>query len=463
MGGWLIYGGFFQPWLLPAYAQDPKPPPRVNVPYFEDYGLEDYHLYQGAILWFGRVDNTSNYVDVRLGYSDNDLRLYLHIFDRRLWHNEALVIDDLTAWDVATLYLHLDGNTGNNLSSRSYRFVGQLARDDARAAYRGSGSGWMATSTPFTTLTGWRGSSLNSNLDDKGWWIRYSIPFTALGLSGPPSPGTGWGLAFSVHDRDDAVGTPIPNQTWPEIMDPDRPATWGQVVFGQSAYDLPPIVAGDSVTVRHGLNGDAVVDAHVGGNFTCGAGIDHWTEWGETNYSGADQNLTQINIQNQWDVADWPCFSKYYVTFPLDALPPGRAIISARLTLTLFGYAGYNPGEARPSLIQASTVAEPWDEATITWNNAPLAAENVASTWVYPIATAGERPYQWDVSRTVAGAYAAGEPLRLVLYSADGEYHSGKYFWSSDVGDWNAKGRPTLEIVLGDSAGSRVYLPAVIK
>jgi hypothetical protein len=40
--------------------------------------------------------------------------------------------------------------------------------------------------------------------------------------------------------------------------------------------------------------------------------------------------------------------------------------------------------------------------------------------------------------------------LRLVLYAADGAYHSGKYFTASETGDWNAIGRPTLEVVLGD-------------
>jgi hypothetical protein len=455
--GLLIYGSFCEPLLWLAYAQDPMPPRRVNVSYFEDYGLDDYHLYQGAILWFGQVDNTSNYADVRLGYSENDLRLYLHIFDRRLWHDQAAVIGDLTAWDAATLYLHLDGNTGNSLSSSSYRFVGQSARDDVPAAYRGNGSGWTATSTPFSIVTGWRGSSLNSDLDDKGWWIRFLVPFSSLGLSGPPPPGTMWGLAFSVHDRDDAAGTPIPDQTWPEEMDAQRPASWGQLVFGQPSYIPPPAAPGGVVTVRHGLNGASVMDAHVGGNFTCGAGIDHWSEWGEANYATS----TQINVQNQWDVADWPCFSKYYVTFPLDAVPPGKEIISATLTMTLFGNAGYNPEDARPSLIQALTVGEDWDEASVTWNNAPLAAENVASTWVYPVAMAGERSYHWDVSRAVAEAYASGDPLRLALYSADGEYHSGKYFWSSDSGDWNAEGRPTLKVLWGEAAFELSATPAL--
>jgi hypothetical protein len=433
IGGMFIYTGLAKLWSEPVYAQTPQPP-RVNVPYYEDYGPNDYHLYWGAILWFGQVDGTRNYTDVRLGYSEEDLRLYLHIFDRRVWYDQAPVINNLTAWDAASLYLNLDGNTGLNPSPNSYRFVGQLVRDDKSLAYRGNGSGWTAASHPFSTSTVWRGSSPNSNQDDKGWWIRFIIPFSSLGLSGPPPPGTVWGLAFTVHDRDDASGTAIPTQTWPILMNNRQPASWGQLVFGQPGYLPPPARPGEVVTIRDGLNGAVVPDAHVGGNFSCGDGIDHWREWGEANYSAQGQNLTQVNIQNQWDVADWPCFSKYYVTFPLDGIPPGKDIISATLTMSLFGNSGYNPDDAKPSLIEVLTVAEDWDETTITWNNAPLAAENVSRTWVYPVATNGERPYQWDTSRAVAQAYAEGNPLRLALYSADGEYHSGKYFWSSEVG-----------------------------
>jgi len=57
-------------------------------------------------------------------------------------------------------------------------------------------------------------------------------------------------------------------------------------------------------------------------------------------------------------------------------------------------------------------------------------------------------PYTWDVSRAVAEAYAEGDPLRLALYSADGEYHSGKYFWSSDAGEL---ARPALQVLWGDA------------
>ncbi len=58
--------------------------------------------------------------------------------------------------------------------------------------------------------------------------------------------------------------------------------------------------------------------------------------------------------------------------------------------------------------------------------------------------------YSWDVTRAAAEALAAGQPLRLALYSADGAYHSGRHFVPSDTEDWNATNRPTLTVVWGE-------------
>lgn len=151
-------------------------------------------------------------------------------------------------------------------------------------------------------------------------------------------------------------------------------------------------------------------------------------------------------------MADWPCFAKYYVTFPLDGIPSGKVIISATLTLHQFGNAG-EPGQAQPSWIQALVASADWQENTITWNNALPAYENIGGAWVEPLAEHPGWPgvpRRWDVSYAVARAYSRGEPLRLVLYSADSAYHSGKYFVSSDTGDWNSEGRPRLEVVWGN-------------
>jgi hypothetical protein len=111
------------------------------------------------------------------------------------------------------------------------------------------------------------------------------------------------------------------------------------------------------------------------------------------------------------------------------------------------------------------TVDKDWDASTLTWNNAPLASENISGTWVYPV----NGTYTWDVSRAVSQVYSSGGPLRLALYSIDGEYHTGKYFYSSESDDWSGTVRPTLTVVYGNSCASAgitcnfIYVPLILR
>ena len=442
---------------LPVVTSPPSGPVRrVNAPYFSG----PVRFSETAIFWFGRVNSSENYADVRVGYSDNELYIYVAAFDRLLWYDTTPTVSDLTAWDSATLYVDLGGNNDNAPTPNAYRFDAQANWHEARAPYqadyRGDGSDWAMDSISFTTTSGYKGS-WNDSQDAKGWALGFTIPFTSLGLSGPPAPGTTWRLGVVVHDRDDNLGTPIGDKVWPENMDGNRPSSWGQLRFGLPTYTPPAASGAQSVTIRHKLNGVVVKDGMVGGSSTCGGDpAQYWTQWGETNYAGA----TTVNVQNQSDISDWPCFSKYYVTFPLDAVPSDKVIISATLTLHQIGNSGpASNGQPPPaSLIQVMTVAEDWNEAALTWNNAPFAMENVSRAWVQPIEGCGAPggipwpcvPRTWDVSLAVAQANAARTPLRLVLYSADSDYSTGKYFTSSYTGDWNAEGRPTLQVLWGD-------------
>jgi hypothetical protein len=370
-----------------------------------------------------------------------------------LWFDTSPTPGDLTSWDAASLYLNLNGNTGETPDTSNFQFVGQLnwsgSRMGYQAAYQGDGVGWAAAPIPFTTVSRYWGDAPNSEEDDRGWALTYRIPFTSLGLDGPPPDGTIWGLAVALYDRDDAAGTSIPVKAWPPAMSPEKPETWGQLAFGLPAHPPSAVTPSGTTTIRNKLDGATVVDGMAGGSSVCGTGLDFWTEWGEENYAGA----SQVNIQNQFDVADWPCFSKYYISFPLDAIPPSAEVISATLTLFQFGNAGGgNYGDPYVSLIQVFTIADDWEETTLNWNNAPLASENVSRAWVEPITGPNDLtgvPRTWDVSEAVAEAHTGSTPLRLALYSTDGDYNSGKYFYSSDMGDWNAEGRPTLKVVWG--------------
>lgn len=447
----------------------PLPPlRRVNAPHFSS-GIP---FEQTAIFWFGKVSPTDNYADVRIGYDNTELFVHVTIFDRRLWYDESPMAATLANWDSVTLYLDQDGSIGGAPDAKSYRFVGQVNwwedRTDWQAAYQGSGGQWNSVSIPFTTATGFKWESgtvggFNNDQNNRGWIIEYRIPFTSQGLSAAPAQGTVWGLGIVLHDRDVGSGPLNSDKVWPESMAPNSPATWGQLYFGMPAYTPLPTIPKGATVIRHGLNGAVVADAAVGGtvNNLCPGDPDYiWNQWADFK----DPHGMQFNVQNQGDVSDWPCFAKYFVTFPLSTVPAGKAIISATLTLHQFGNAGQGwtpPPE--PSYLQVLAVGQDWTEDTLTWNTAPLARENVGGSWVDPLSGYGGDPgipRTWNVSRAVAEAHAAGEPLRLAVYSADWSYHSGRYFWSSDHDDYHPEARPTLTVEWGELVAmvqTRVY------
>ena len=252
---------------------------------------------------------------------------------------------DLEAWDAVTLYLDLDGTSGSAPDASAYRFVSQLSgtrtidRSNLQTAYRGNGTGWIPAAVSFTTAAAWRGLGPNNNSENRGWEARFNISFASLGLAGPPGQGTLWGFGVAVHDRDDSAGTAIADQLWPETLNPNQPARWGELRFGQPTYTAPPATITQTVVIREGLAGADVPDTTVGSvleNQCPGSSNYIWDEWG----NGSSSSSIGSNIQNQRDIADWPCYAKYYVKFPLNGIPPARNIISATLTLYHWGNSG---------------------------------------------------------------------------------------------------------------------------
>lgn len=432
-----------------AALVDP-PTRRVNMPYLGSGPPEDDHDFKPAIFWFGKVKVTTNYADVRMWHYDDYMKVMVNVVDRLVWY-ERDPTDPALQSDAVALYLDLDGNTGSALDQNSYKFVAQISH---QAGYRGNGSGWSSDPVPFTASAIYRGHGVNNDLNDSGWQATFVIPFASLGVSEPPPLGTVWGLAVSVHDRDDAGNSPIPDQVWPENMDPASPNTWGELAFGVPFYQPKPSAPQGSITLRHQFNGANVPDVYAGGfgpTGGCGVDLDRWLEWGEWNYAGEHV----IKVQNQWDISEFPCFSKYFVTFPLDDVPPGKTILHATLQMRLAGNSVNPKGETPDSYIQVLTIDEPWQENTLTWNNAPLAVENITGTWVKPSWLSPDPFYKWNVSLAVAEAYRNGEPLRLAMYSADGPQHTGKYFRSSDSGSPGALQRPQLHVIWGAICGSQ--------
>jgi hypothetical protein len=423
---------------------------QVNLP---NFGTNS-RMNEAAIFWFGQVDNHQNYADVRAGYTNTDLKIYLHIMDRYLWYNPTPNPADFANWDSVSLYLSTSLTPGPAISSQDYLFQGQLnwwENDlDYQSGFQGNANHtWTPLNLPLITESGWRGNAPNDLVDDRGWTMFFTLPFSVLNSLAPPPEGTTWHLGLILHDRDNNTTPPEPTQSWPPGFNAAQPSSWGTIHFGLPQNSTPSIQNPSTYIIRQDNNHE-VVDAHVGGHGDCGgdSGPDFFPTWGSKNYAG----YTQITEQNQWDIADWPCFSKMYFKFPLSSLPPGKVVTQATLTLHQFGNS--DPSLATPSYLQILTTSPSWDENTITWNNAPEALENVAIAKVDPVSGTIIWPgwqREWDVTYGVASTYTHHQTtFAFSVYSADGDYHSGKYFTSSDIEDWDLVGRPTLTLTLAD-------------
>lgn len=432
---------------------------QVNMPYFniaDVIGAETFR--EMAIFWFGRIGSNDNYADVRVGYNSTTLFVYVAAVDRLFWYDTTPSIPDLPNWDGISLYVNTAGVGGENPTATSFRFDSQISPGDKnrksyQAGYQGMNSNWSVVAVPFETIIGERGESgYNSGGDNRGWVISYKIPFSSLGISGRPADGTDWGIGVAMHDRD-AVNGSVLEASWPPSVNFLKPKTWGLLNFGLAKYTPPARSVSGSVTVRQ-ENAVSTPDGDVGGHFTCGEGIDWWNQWGNKVYyfNSGGSHVADLNVQNQSDIADWPCFSKYFITFPLNAIPRGKVILSAKLTMHQFGQSGdVNSPSSTP--IQVLVVNKDFDEPTLSWNSAPLALENVALSWVPVINSFPEWPgvpRTWDISYAADKAYRGNQPLRLALYTADNAYHSGRYFVSADTDDWNKAGRPTIVITYGN-------------
>jgi hypothetical protein len=432
---------------------------RVNVPFFSG----EVNWARTAIFWFGKNKQgvpSQNYTDVRVGYTAEALEVQVSVVDYYLWYDSSTDTGNLTRYDAVAIYLDTAHDQASDPQSDDYWFlVGARHYEDItnymREA-RGNGGGWDTTWAPAAGAEweAWSGMSWycnpgpNSNTCgiDYGWTAIFTIPWETVGLSGPPADGALSGFGVQLYDRDAKPPAGYVSPTyWPESFSTEAPSTWGELAFDPPAYEPWPAVAEGTTTIRRGLNG-TVEDAWMGGGGTCGGGH----EGGSQVNHGDD---TGLYTGSEVAVTHFPCFNKSYLRFSLDDVPPDKVIMSATLTLHLWGNAG-DPGQAKASWVHLYTIADPWEEMTIHWNNAPLAQENVAVTRVQPYSSPGAihwpgDPYAWDATQAVAEAYAAGQPLSVALYASDSEQHSSKYYTSSETGDWNAEGRPTLTITWG--------------
>mgnify|MGYP000909758466 CR=1 FL=1 len=253
----------------------------------------------------------------------------------------------------------------------------------------------------------------------RGWSGDASIPWSYFG--GKPVNGDTWEVSASYL-----------GQNFNGIL------RWGLPNYNGV---IPPAPLIQNVNVTE--------DATLGGTSDCGY-LDwpnHFETWGWRNYEtyiGFHSRYEEFsNVQNQWDVADWPCYSKYIMRVPI---PENLQNFSgAFLNIYRFGHPGYNPGDTGTSIFQAYEVNDAWEENTVAWNTIQL-GENVSHG---PVTECTDTEcgswFRLDISELVRRAIARGEKtVDAVFYSANGNYHSGKYFYTSE-----GAAKPFVQFVSG--------------
>ena len=256
---------------------------------------------------------------------------------------------------------------------------------------------------------GW--TYVGTGVGSRGWSATAFLPWGQFG--GAPQPGDVWPLALTALDGD----------TWQGVI------RWGAPPYAGAAGTY-------TVTVP------VAQDATLGGSTDCGAydWPDYFPTWGSRSYEGDPKYGTFSNIQAQWDTTDWPCYSQYIAQWVLPQLPAGAEVTGAWLDVYYFGAAYPTEGRDVPEYVpgqrtQAYQVGTAWDAATVTWDTAPAATENVSYTSLDWCAT-GVDCHGWralDVTPIVQRAYQAGQgDAAALLYTAAGQYHSGRYIYTSE-------------------------------
>lgn len=250
----------------------------------------------------------------------------------------------------------------------------------------------------------------------RGWSGDLTLPWSTFG--GMPIAGTQWPLSATFQDIDGGTVQWVGTLSW------SLPNYTGGTTTGATLITRP-------------LTGDAT----LGGNTDCGNADypDYFPTWGNRNYGTSPYAISQ----NQWDVADWPCYAKQVMSWQTPTIPPNNAVVKATLGLWHFGENGYascyEPNASGDTVYELFEIIDPVNETGVTWDNLPVPRENLSRTLVPPARAECNNGIQppferiFDVTELVKRAVAENRTVvSTVMYTSAGQYHSGKQFYSRE-------------------------------
>lgn len=260
----------------------------------------------------------------------------------------------------------------------------------------------VAGSSNFTI-----GTRCTGNLNCRGWDVTTTTPisYSTLGIS----PTAGITMPLTIRFTDVDSGT-------------QHTALWdGVAVVGGVSEGVQPVAP---LVLREY---PITEDAPLGGAGDCGNNSypNYFPTWG----SYAWPNYPYANIQAQWDAADWPCYSKYAMNVQIPQFE-GREIVKAAIELKQFGNAGYEYGDTGTTVIQTFLLDKPIQNGVTAWDTLPTVVKQLSKTAVTELPVECNFycnpgvPWLFDVT----DAKEITDTFGVVLYTAAGQYHSGKYF-----------------------------------
>jgi hypothetical protein len=462
-------------------------------------------LSRSGIAWLGRFGKNENYAELRVAYDDDGLYVHVNVADLYVWwildngpQWGGALAGELQNGDGIELFVDPGESTqaGRDApSSRALRIlVGNYPYWDAEQTatphlatktWRGDGATWQPVADPASQGALWfhsvnsswnedPGPNNNRTEYDNGTIYELFVPWASLGLDAEPASGSVLRVAARLYDVDDPKDSefaapqpsksgstqrgPMPPMAWPESLQESNPSTWSAVILNQAPYRAAEVASETTVT----LSADDVPmqDVTVGGHafiedrWLAGGGTSAnyaWETCMDTRFSGGP-NALDLLVHPEATPTHVCFFSRALLRYDLSSrVPPGSVVVRATLNLYHDGGDAASPSDGPDFAVQRSPMQVhrlegDWTDTpltgTVTWNTAPLAAENVGFGLVE---TRTPEQVQLDITPLVARAVLRGEPLNMALYGADTTPNSGKYFVASEESGNN----PTLSVTFG--------------
>jgi hypothetical protein len=468
---------------------------------------------RAGIAWWNRFNLHDNYVEVRAIYDDEGPDLHFNVADLFVWWDASNGMQwggeaygPIDQWDAIEVALDPapadDGKPSPGalrLMVANYPYNDPVGFPETALphaltlTWRWSGGAWQAVDDPEAAGAVWyhqHGSTWNEDPGpndnttefDNGTMFHIFIPWSSLGMDEPPS-GSVMQAFFVMYDVDDprdgdaggmdpppsergsSQAGPLPPAVWPPSAVPDDTSLWGVLVFNQAPY-APPAVASEETLVLLPAEAPVMRDVTVGGHSFI---EDRWLSGGGSPDDYRWDNCMETRFGEAGDLYVHPeggpthmCFfdrALFYYDLA-GVVPDGNVVTRAELSLHHFGGdSNEHPGdpnfEVRTSPVQVHRIEGEWMDLPldqcVTWNTAPLAAENAGFGLVTPDVPEGGKRVVFDVTPIVARAVLAGEAASFALYGADTGANTGKYFASSETG-WGESAQPLLTVTHGPAA-----------